>query len=185
MAKLTYQTKRLIIRPLKLTDYSVWLRAHQTAEPKRDKFDSAPAPLKMRSYARFRKNIARQRRHAQADLRYVWNIFLKSTGELAGFMDISTISRDPHQMANIGYYIVNIYRGNGYATEALRKLVTGAFKELKFHRFEAVIDLDNYASLKLAKKAGFYREVIKKHYWFQNGRWEDQVAFIAVPEMFK
>lgn len=102
-----------------------------------------------------------------------------------GFMDIKPISRFPHKMADFGYFITNSYRGNGYANEAIRKLVSASFKDLNLQRLEAVIDLDNKASIAVAKKCGLYQEGIRKHYWFQNGRWEDQMIFVATPELFK
>jgi ribosomal-protein-alanine N-acetyltransferase len=49
---------------------------------------------------------------------------------------------------------------------------------------EAAIDLDNHASIALARAAKLHDEGIKKHYWFQNNRWQDQRVFIAVPELF-
>jgi ribosomal-protein-alanine N-acetyltransferase len=88
-------------------------------------------------------------------------------------------------MANLGYYIINTYRGNGYATEALSAIVPAAFADLKFHRVEAVMDLDNRAGVALARRAGLHREGIKKHYWFQNGKWDDQLIYIATPELYK
>jgi len=89
----------------------------------------------------------------------------------------------PYQMASLGYLIINIYRGKGYATEAVKKVVKAGLNDLKFHRLEAAIDLDNKASIRLAMAAGLYREGIKKHYWYQNKRWDDQVVFIAVREL--
>jgi ribosomal-protein-alanine N-acetyltransferase len=105
----------------------LWVLAQETALPKRNKFDSAPAPLKDRTFTQFKKRVAKQKRHRKEDLCYIWYIFLKKTGELVGFMDINTISRDPHQMANLGYFIFNTCRGQGYGVEAIRKLIAAAF----------------------------------------------------------
>jgi RimJ/RimL family protein N-acetyltransferase len=111
-------------------------------------------------------------------------VFLRRTGELVGFLDVKPISRYPHKMADVGYFVINSYRGRGYAKEALRRLIFSVFKDLDLHRLEAVIDLDNKTSIAVAKSSGLYRECIRKHFWFQNGRWEDQVVFIATPELF-
>ncbi|MES2965269.1 MAG: GNAT family protein [Bdellovibrionota bacterium] len=177
-------TRRLVIRPWKLSDYSRLVETQKKAGPRRDKFDTPPLVLKDLTREKFRKSVLEQRRTAKEDSRYVYNIFLKS-GEYVGFMDVKTIVRQPYQWADIGYYVVNTYRGNGYAREAVRGLVKIAFEDLKFHRLEAVIDTDNKASIALAKSAGLTREGIRKHFWNQDGRWVDQVIFATTPELFR
>lgn len=185
MERLPYKTKRLEIRPLALSDYQAWFEMHDSAEAPRNKFDWKPWPAKKRTRVVFRKAVLRHRRLAKTDTTYVWNIFLRKTGEMIGHFDISTLNRDPSQSANFGYLIINSYRGQGYAQEALEKLVPAAFRDLKFHRLEASVDLDNKASVRFTQRSGFHREGIKKHYWFQNGRWEDQLIFMTTPELWK
>lgn len=181
----TYSTQRLVIRPLDFKDYNTWLESQNKTLPPFDKFDTGPLAPEKRTRATFLKAVREQRRQSKKDSRYVWNIFLKRSGELVGFIDVKPISRIPHQLADIGYFITNCYRGNGYAKEALRKVIPMIFKDLELHRLEAVIDLDNKPSIRLAKSCGMYREGVRKHYWFQNGRWEDQMIFVATPELFK
>ena len=181
----TYKTQRLVLRPIEFDDYEAWIRCQDLMLPQQDQFDIAPAPLQRRGKKSFRATVFRQRRTAKKDLAYIWQVVSKKTGELMGWIDVATILREPSQMANLGYCIHNNYRRKGYAIEALHAIIPGAFSDLGFHRLEASIDLDNRASIQLAKKCGLYREGIKKHYWFQNGRWEDQIVFIATPELFK
>jgi len=184
MKRKIYRTRRLILRPFILSDFSKWKKAHEIAAPAQDKFDLNPLPAERCTKYEFKELLMRQRRNEKADRLYVWNVFLRKTGAYIGRIDIATIIREPYEMANLGYYIINIYCGKGYAKEALKKLIPAGLHDLKFHRLEAIIDTDNFVSIKVAKKVGLYREGIKKHYWFQNKRWEDQVAFIATPELF-
>lgn len=185
MKRLSYQTKNLIIRPLALTDYQRWFDSHDLSKPQLDKFDAKPWPRKKRTKAVFKQAVLRQRKLAKDDKAYLWNLFLRSTGEMVGHMDVSPLCRDSYQMANLGYFIINSYRGKGYAQEALRVLIPAAFRDLKLHRLEAAIDADNKASLRLARAAGLHYEGVKKHYWFQNGRWEDQKIFVSSPELWR
>lgn len=178
-----YKTKRLVLRRLAKSDYAAWVFSHENYQKKQDKFDMNPLQISKRTRAVFNAAVARHAALAKRDRTYIWNVFLKKTGELVGWIDIGTVSRDPHQMANVGYFIINSYRHNGYAREAVQRIVKAAFKDLKFHRLEAVMDLDNRASILLAKKSGLQKEGIKKYYWFQNGRWEDQMVYIATPEL--
>lgn len=184
MQRKTYRTRRLIVRPFTSRDFRVWRASFDAAKPAVDKHDISPWPLKRRTKAAFKAIVQRQLKNAKAGKVYVWHVFLKNTGEYIGRLDIATVVREPHQMANLGYYVINTYRGKGYAFEALACIVRAGLKDLRFHRLEAVIDLDNRKSIKLAKKVGLYREGIKKHYWYQNKRWEDQVVFIATPELY-
>ncbi len=132
----------------------------------------------------FRQQVLRWRKLALEDKVWVWGVFLKKDGSALGMVNISTIRRHRYEMANIGYMILPQFRGRGFAPEALRAVIKVAFKQLKFHRLEAAIDRDNRSSIRTACKAGMYREGIKRHYWYQNGRWVDQVVFMAVPELF-
>ncbi len=181
----TYQSKRLLIRPLKLSDYSAWSQSLTQYADQPDKHDVSAVSPEKRTREFFRTRVLNQKSTANKDLAYIWNLFLKNTGELIGHVDVATIMREPYQMANLGYFIIHAHRRQGYASEALAATISGVFRDLRFHRLEAAIDVDNRASIKLARAAGLYREGIKKHYWFQNNRWEDQVIFIATPELFR
>jgi RimJ/RimL family protein N-acetyltransferase len=47
---------------------------------------------------------------------------------------------------------------------------------------EAAINLDNKASIRLAKSIGMKREGIKKRYWFEYEKWTDHLIYVANPE---
>lgn len=65
--------------------------------------------------------------------------------------------------AEIGYWIGEEYWGKGYATEALKKVVTIAFKDLNLKRIYAGTFEDNLASEKLLLKCGFkYEGTLRK-----------------------
>lgn len=185
MKRKTYRTRRLVLRPLRLSDHRRWCAALDQSLPKQDKFDFDNSRPQPRLLSKFREAVRRQERLAERDESHIWNVFLRGSGELIGWMDVSTICRRDYQAANLGYFIFNHHRGRGYGVEAVRCLVQAAFTDLKYHRLEAAMDLDNRASRALAKAAGLYYEGVKKHYWFQHGRWEDQRMYVAVPELFR
>ncbi len=177
-------TKRLELRPFRVTDHANWRLAHELGNARTGKFDPARPSEQELSREGFRQKVQQWRKLALEDKVWVWGVFLKKDGRAVGMVNISTIRRHRYEMANIGYMIFPQYRGRGFAPEALRAVVELGFKQLGFHRLEAAIDLDNRSSIRTARKAGMDREGIKKHYWFQNGGWEDQVVYIAVPELF-
>ena len=180
-----YTTRRLSLRPLKRSDYAAWLSSQETCLPKQDKFDKDPLPVEKRTKAFFNKSVAKHVHMAKTDESYIWNVFLKRTGELIGWIDVSTIARRDLQIANLGYFVINIHRRRGYAREAVNKIIEVAFQDLQFHRLEAVTDLDNRGSVAVAKSCGLISEGIRKHYWFQNNRWEDQRVFAITPELHR
>lgn len=181
----SYRTRRLVIRPLRVSDHRAWCDALDAAGKRRTQYDLDYAKPSLRLKSKIIVSVRRHQRYAREDDSYIWNVFRKSDGALVGWMDISTIKRDRYKMANFGYYIMSHQRGKGYGTEAARRLVKAGFEDLGFHRLEAATDPENKPSIALAKGIGLHDEGIKKHYWFQNNRWEDQRVFIAVPELFR
>ena len=84
---------------------------------------------------------------------------------------------DPfHLRAGIGILIANTeYRQKGYATEALKLMVSYSFETLQLHQLYCNISGDNDISLKLFQNAGF--EIVgTKNGWLKtmNG-WQDEV----------
>ncbi|WP_214325631.1 GNAT family N-acetyltransferase [Nonomuraea sediminis] len=55
----------------------------------------------------------------------------------------------------VGYGVHPLYRGRGFATEAVRGLVDWIFATTELRRVDLTANLDNVASLLVARKAGF------------------------------
>jgi RimJ/RimL family protein N-acetyltransferase len=55
----------------------------------------------------------------------------------------------------VGYGVHPLYRGRGFATEAVRGLAKWAFETVGLRRIDLTANLDNHASLSVARKAGF------------------------------
>ncbi|KAJ1293237.1 hypothetical protein BS78_01G053000 [Paspalum vaginatum] len=82
--------------------------------------------------------------------------------------------------AELGYVLARAHWGKGVATaavrRALRAVLAGAEVE-GLARVEALVDVDNPASQRVAEKAGFRREgVLRRHYWHK-GRARDMVMY--------
>ena len=77
-----------------------------------------------------------------------------SEGQIVGVVDL--VSFDPANCrAEIGLIILNSYRRQGYGTAVLNQILDYALRILHLHQLYAYIDIDNYSSLQLFKKAGF------------------------------
>ena len=63
----------------------------------------------------------------------------------------------------------------GYGTDAVNAVVDFAFGQLRLERLWLDTDAHNTRAQAVYKKAGFVREGVLRHSWYQDGRWSDSV----------
>jgi [ribosomal protein S5]-alanine N-acetyltransferase len=82
---------------------------------------------------------------------------------------------------SIGYWVAPGARGRGVATRALVLLSRWALTDGGVERLELTTHPENFASQRVAEKAGFVREgVLRSHIRFREGR-RDSVLFSLLP----
>ena len=182
MLRKEVRTRRLILRPLKSSDYLGWYDCWVNQLPSRSKWDSGPKTSRQCSRSYFKKLMARHHKLSKNDDYYWFGVFEKKSGHLIGAIDFDVFVRSTHQFANFGYVIYNRYWGRGYGQEAAAAGLRIGFKQLKLNRLEAAINLDNRKSIRLVKAIGMTREGIKKRYWFEDGKWVDHLIYVSNPE---
>jgi ribosomal-protein-alanine N-acetyltransferase len=81
--------------------------------------------------------------------------------------------------ADIGYWLGQKYWGQGIISEALKSFIKFSFKKLKLLRLQAGVAVENKASVKVLKKAGFKKEGIrgKSLRTRSTGKWHDTYSF--------
>lgn len=79
---------------------------------------------------------------------------IELNGDVVGWIDAdpSPVWLQPGE-ANVGYSVFPAHRGNGYAARAVR-LLTAELDEPGLRRALLVIDVDNHASVRVARAAG-------------------------------
>ena len=92
-----------------------------------------------------------------------------------GAINLRSIARGALLSATLGYGLAPEALGNGYMTEAARRIVDIAFTDLRLHRVEVNIMPRNAKSLAVAERAGFVREGLSPRYLQIAGKWEDHV----------
>jgi RimJ/RimL family protein N-acetyltransferase len=97
---------------------------------------------------------------------------------------VGAVSLEPTADAcrgELGYVLARAHWGKGVATAAVRRALAAVFGEVEgLARVEALVDVDNAASHRVAEKAGFRREgVLRRHYWHK-GRARDLVIYSFV-----
>ncbi|MFG1701469.1 GNAT family N-acetyltransferase [Nonomuraea sp. NPDC049309] len=77
----------------------------------------------------------------------------------------------------VGYGVHPLYRGRGFATEAVRGLTKWVFEKVGLRRVELTANLDNLASLAVARKAGFTWEGVIREGVLDDDGTHDLVVF--------
>jgi RimJ/RimL family protein N-acetyltransferase len=90
----------------------------------------------------------------------LWATILKETGEFIGRCGLLPWTIDGRPEVEVAYMISRARWGNGYATEAARRVLHHGFHALGLSRLICLIDQDNAASRRVAEKIGmaFERE---------------------------
>jgi ribosomal-protein-alanine N-acetyltransferase len=120
--------------------------------------------------------IALAQREAAEDKGYQ---FLVRTlaGDLVGRVNLIGVKRDHFHMAELGYRMAESACGRGYASEAVRLVLTKAFGELGLLRVEANSRVGNEGSVRVLLRNGF-REFGRSLRSFElGGVWHDRLHF--------
>lgn len=95
---------------------------------------------------------------------------------LIGDCAFSVLAEDARQ-AEIGFTLARAYQGQGYATEAVGRLVDYLFADLGLHRIQANCDVANNASSSLMERLGMRREAhFVESIWFK-GEWRSEYCY--------
>lgn len=94
-------------------------------------------------------------------------VYLKGSDEFVGFVGLHFDHADPESMPELGYNIKPEYQGAGYATEGVIAVVRWCDEVLGLEEVAANASVNNYASCRVAEKAGGVNRGRKKV-----ARWE-------------
>lgn len=102
-------------------------------------------------------------------------IISKNKDSHLGNIKIGPINRI-HRFADIAIIIgEKSFWGKGFATEALKLVVSFAFNKLSLHKLTAGTFANNIGSIKAFSKAGFSIEGKRRQKYFYKGRYIDEV----------
>lgn len=172
------ETDRLVIRPLNNSDYENWLLAFENRYPSQNRHDIGKIDMSECTREWFYNLVEKHQSLALTDTAYIFSVFRKEDGAQIGMIDFSTLAREDFQWGRLGYTLHNQYWNNGYGREAVKEALEMACKQLKFHRIEAHINLDNPSSVKLAESVGMEFECIRKGFIYENEAWTDHLIYV-------
>lgn len=146
------ETERLILRPFKIEDaadmYNNWAS---------DPLVSRYVTWDTHESVEVTKKVIEMWISEYEDGKYNWLVELKDNHEPIG--NISVV-KDKEFKAEIGYCYGSKYWGNGYATEALRKVIEYLILEKDYYIVEAKHIGGNPASGRVMQKAGMRKDAI-------------------------
>ena len=157
-------------RPLEreLIDNRSWLRTWEATSP------HGPTSFDTRSSIRALLANAR----AGLGLPFV----LEWEGELAGQLNVSSISYGSVASASIGYWVSERFAGTGLTPAGVALATDYCFYSVGLHRVEICIRPENGPSLRVVEKLGFRYEGLRRRYIHINGDWRDHFCFALVRE---
>jgi [ribosomal protein S5]-alanine N-acetyltransferase len=94
--------------------------------------------------------------------RFEWLIFLADVAEPVGWASLRVGERAA-SAAEIGYSVVEPYRGRGIATECVRGIISEAFARLRLRKIRAYCVPENIASRAVLDRAGFEEDGMLTH----------------------
>jgi RimJ/RimL family protein N-acetyltransferase len=107
-------------------------------------------------------------------------VALKETEQLVG--DLGFRVGEDGRQAEVGYTLAREHWGNGYASEAVIRLLDHAFGVLGLHRVSAVVDQENLPSIALLERIELRREgAFAENVWFK-GRWSSEYLYATLRE---
>jgi RimJ/RimL family protein N-acetyltransferase len=107
-----------------------------------------------------------------------------ATGRVAGSVRLRQVG--PPNVGGIGYAVHPGFRGRGYTTRALRLLVPWAFEVAGFARLELGAKVENVASQRAARAAGFEPDgVLQARLRHPEGTFSDEVRYAMVSPRYR
>jgi RimJ/RimL family protein N-acetyltransferase len=161
------QTPRLLLRPLEYTD------APHIYEYMRDREIAYNTMLIPYPYPAGAAEtwIEDSWANAASGDSYTFAVVLSAEHRMIGSMGIRQNST--HNRAEIGYWMGKAYRGQGYASEACRRIIQYGFEELGLNRIQAGYFTRNPASRRVMEKAGMTHEGVLRQYVYKSGEYVD------------
>lgn len=103
-----------------------------------------------------------------------WGIEHVAEARIIGTTTLFHIDREQGR-AEIGYVLASPYWGQGFANEALTRLLQHAREHMGMRRIDADVDPRNSASLRCCERLGFIREGFARERWVVAGEVQNSV----------
>jgi RimJ/RimL family protein N-acetyltransferase len=167
------ETNRLILRSFQESDLGAFVRYR--SDPAVAKYQGWDAPYGIDAAATFIQEMKERHPGTKGEW-YQIAVELKASGEMIGDCAFHALPQD-EQQAEIGFTLSRRYQGQGYATEAVTRLLDYLFGELGLDRVLATCDAENLGSAKLLERIGMRREGHFHESIWLKGAWGSEYTY--------
>lgn len=167
------KSPRLVIRRFRSRDLDAFLAYRN--DPIVARFQGWELPYRRNEAAEF---IRRQSRaHPDDAGGFQFAVALKDSDQLIG--DCYLRCRKEDQSGDIGYTIAREYQRQGYASEAISRVIDYAFREMGLHRIIATTECRNLRSIAMLERLGFRREghLVQSSVFRAGIGWQDEYLY--------
>lgn len=154
----TLETERLILRKLMLAD-APNIQEQANNPLLAQNMISIPYPYPDGAAEQFLREVALP--DWEAGKEYIFAMIRRADDTFMGVIGIELQGND---RAEVGYWVGEVFWGNGYATEALKRVIQFGFEEMHLHRIQAMYFSFNPASRRVMDKAGMTFEGVLRDY---------------------
>ena len=177
---MTLQTSRLVLEdlsPLNLADI------HQLHSlPQTDEFNTLGIPDSLHTTETIVNEWLAQQ-EAIPRMSYTFVITLRATQSFVGLIALN-LGASNFRKAEVWYKLHPGFWRQGFAREALTRVLQFAFSELRLHRVEAGCAVENTASFRLLESVGMTREGRKRKALPIRGQWVDNYFYAILESDF-
>ena len=167
-------TEHLVLR--RMTNDDAAALAAYRSDPVQARYQSWEAPYPVDS-AQAAIAEMREVRFAQPG---AWlQVAIETAGRLIGDVAVRVDGDDPRQ-ATVGFTLAADAQGRGFATEALRAVMSLLFTEHGMHRISADCDARNVRSVALLERVGMRREAHHRKSAWWKGEWTDEYVYAVL-----
>ncbi len=152
------ETERLVLRKPRLTD-AADIEQHINHPHIAQNTLRIPYPYPPGAAAAFLRDAALPGWDSGNDIAFA--ITRREDGQ---FLGVISLHRQRHNRAEMGYWLGVAFWNQGYATEAVRRVIQFGFEEMGLHRIQAEYFTHNPASRRVMQKAGMAFEGVLRGY---------------------
>lgn len=174
---LKLETTRLILRTFEERDIQPF--STYRSDPDIAKYQGWETPYSLEQAAEFTSEMC-AKKPGEPGQWYQLAIELKFSGQMIG--DCTFHLFEDGKRAEVGMTIARPHQGNGYASEAVDRMVDYLFEQLNLHRVCANIDPRNTASICVMTKLGFRHEGLFRQSMWLKGEWVDEDWYAILRE---
>ena len=174
---LPLETDQLILRPFRETDAQAF--SDYRSDPQVARYQGWAAPYPLEQAEEFIREML-PKIPGQAGQWYQIALERKEDGVLIG--DCAFHLSDDGRQAEIAFTLAPAFQGQGYAAEAVKRLLEALFSDPQLHRVIANVDPANTGSVNLLTRLGFRCEGRFHQSLWLKGAWVDEQWYALLRE---